>query len=165
MKVESSVITLEQYCKLESVQNQYLDSVANNEEKLIETFKDQFNFIKGQIVEVSFGDFGRIPAIVTKVNEVDENFHRSYDILLLIGTRILSTITSEKRYLWRFVDKQNEETINNYSKLIIDILDEEKEYGNYLENYELEEISYIFDDSIVIYKLPDYAKKSKLKIK
>lgn len=121
-------------------------------EELIKEFKDGYHYLKGQIVEVSLTWFGRIPVIVTNVNQPDENGHFSYDIIILLGERNKSFIESKNRYLWRFTEKANEQTPENIQKLTTKLFTREYQYGELFKDINLEELCYQDGDQIV--KIP-----------
>ena len=122
--------------------------------ELIETFTNGFNYLKGQLVEVGLTGVGRTPAIITKVNDRDENGHLTYNIVILLGNRSKSFIESKERYLWRFVEQENNETIENFNKLISTIFTPEYGYDVYFSHeYGLDSICYLTDNSIISYDL------------
>ena len=122
--------------------------------ELIETFTSGFNYLKGQLFEVGLTGVGRTPAIITKVNDRDENGHLTYDILILLGNRTKSSIQSKERYIWRFAERQNDETIENFNKLISAIFTPEYGYDVYFSHeYGLDSICYLIGDSIISYDL------------
>lgn len=122
--------------------------------ELIETFTNGFNYLKGQLVEVGLTGVGRTPAIITKVHDRDENGHLTYDIIILLGNRSKSSIESKERYLWRFVEQENNETIENFNKLISAIFTPEYGYDVYFSHeYGIDSICYLTDDSIISYDL------------
>ena len=147
-----SVATLEQLQQSPSFMELYLHS--EDELELTETFTNGFNYLKGQIVEISLTGFGRVPAIVTKVNDRDINGHLSYDIIILLGERNKSAIRSEERYLWRFTEKANENTIKNYNTLIETLFNPDYGYDEFFVNdFETDTICYLSGTSIVSYNL------------
>lgn len=122
--------------------------------ELIETFTNGFNYLKGQLVEVGLTGVGRTPAIITKVHDRDENGHLTYDIIILLGNRSKSSIESKERYLWRFTEQENNETIENFNKLISVIFTPEYGYDVYFSHeYGLDSICYLTDNSIISYDL------------
>ena len=150
-----SVATLEQLQQSPSFMELYLHS--EDELELTETFTNGFNYLKGQIVEISLTGFGRVPAIVTKVNDRDQNGHLTYDIIILLGERNKSAIRSEERYLWRFTEKANENTIKNYNTLIETLFNPDYGYDEFFEffvnDFEIDTICYLSGTSIVSYNL------------
>lgn len=122
--------------------------------ELIETFTTGFNYLKGQLFEVGLTGVGRTPAIITKVNDRDENGHLTYDILILLGNRTKSSIQSKERYIWRVAEQQNDETIEKFNKLISVIFTPEYGYDVYFSHeYGLDSICYLSETSIVVYDL------------
>lgn len=147
-----SVATLEQLQQSPSFMELYLHS--EDELELTETFTNGFNYLKGQIVEISLTWFGRVPAIVTKVNDRDLNGHLTYDIIILLGERNKSAIRSEERYLWRFTEKANENTIKNYNTLIETLFNPDYGYDEFfIKDFEIDTICYLSETSIVVYDL------------
>ena len=147
-----SVATLEQLQQSPSFMELYLHS--EDELELTETFTNGFNYLKGQIVEISLTGFGKVPAIVTKVNDRDINGHLSYDIIILLGERNKSAIRSEERYLWRFTEKANENTIKNYNTLIETLFNPDYGYDEFFSHdYGIDTICYLSGTSIVSYNL------------
>lgn len=147
-----SVATLEQLQQSPSFMELYLHS--EDELELTETFTNGFNYLKGQIVEISLTGFGRVPAIVTKVNDRDINGHLTYDIIILLGERNKSAIRSEERYLWRFTEKANENTIKNYNTLIETLFNPDYGYDEFFsQDYGIDSICYLSETSIVVYDL------------
>lgn len=150
-----SVATLEQLQQSPSFMELYLHS--EDELELTETFTNGFNYLKGQIVEISLTGFGRVPAIVTKVNDRDQNGHLTYDIIILLGERNKSAIRSEERYLWRFTEKANENTIKNYNTLIETLFNPDYGYDEFFEffvnDFKIDTICYLSGTSIVSYNL------------
>lgn len=147
-----SVATLEQLQQSPSFMELYLHS--EDELELTETFTNGFNYLKGQIVEISLTGFGRVPAIVTKVNDRDINGHLAYNIIILLGERNKSAIRSEERYLWRFTEKANENTIKNYNTLIETLFNPDYGYDEFFVNdFEIDTICYLSGTSIVSYNL------------
>lgn len=150
-----SVATLEQLQQSPSFMELYLHS--EDELELTETFTNGFNYLKGQIVEISLTGFGRVPAIVTKVNDRDLNGHLTYDIIILLGERNKSAIRSEERYLWRFTEKANENTIKNYNTLIETLFNPDYGYDEFFEffvnDFKIDTICYLSGTSIVSYNL------------
>lgn len=126
----------------------------SSKEDLIRSFNDGFNYLKGQIVEVGLTAFGKVPAIVTKVNERDENGHLTYDITILLGNRSKSFIESKERYLWRFTEKADGQTIPNFINLIEKIFDPDYGYDIFfLHENNLNTLCYLSGDSIISYDL------------
>lgn len=147
-----SVATLEQLKHSPNFMELYLH--GEDELELIKTFTDGFNYLKGQLVEISLTGFGRIPAIVTKVNDRDINGHLTYDIIILLGERNKSAIRSEKRHLWRFTEEADENTIKNYNTLIETLFNPDYGYDEFFVNdFKINTICYLSGTSIVSYNL------------
>lgn len=89
-----------------NVVDKYMDHIFDTEEQVANSFNDKFNFLVGQVVELELYSSGTIPAIITKVNDIDENGHFSYNFIFLIGNRNISYIEEKERYLWRFTPKK-----------------------------------------------------------
>ncbi len=153
VEIPWSVATLEVLIKDDNFKNKYLHH-EETEDELIRTFTDGFNYIKGQIVELSLTGFGRVPAVVININDRDVNGHLTYDIVLFIGERNKSAIKSKERYLWRFTEKADENTISNFNKLIEIIFNPKYGYDElFSKDYEIDTLCYLNENSIVSYNL------------
>lgn len=120
-------------------------------EETIESFTNGFNYLEGQIVEISLTSVGRVPAIVTKVNDRDENGHLSYDIVVLIGERNKSALNGEKRYLWRFTEKPNSKTKDNISNVLKTLFNPSLGYNeHFISDYGIEALCYIDETGMMI---------------
>ena len=153
IEIPWGVTTLEVLIKDTKFKNKYMYHEEDDAE-LIKTFTDGFNYIKGQIVEISLTGFGKIPAIITNINDRDVNNHLTYDIVILFGGRNKSVIKSKDRYLWRFTEKADENTIDNFNKLIEIIFNPSYGYDEFFaRDVELGTICYLSGTSIVSYNL------------
>ena len=152
IEIPWSVTTLEQLQQSPGFMELYLH--CEDELELIETFTNGFNYLKGQIVEISLTGFGRVPAIVTKVNNRDENDHLTYNIVILLGERNKSAIRSEERYLWRFTEKADENTIKNFNTIIETLFNPNYGYDEFfVKDFEIDTICYLTETSIISYNL------------
>lgn len=147
---EVTKVSLQEYFS-ESGEKYDTDSM----EELIKEFKDGYHYLKGQIVEISLTGFGRIPVIVTNVNPQDENGHFSYDIIILLGERNKSFIESKGRYLWRFTEKANEQTLENIQRLTSKLFTKEYQYGEIFKDIDLDELCYQDGEQIVKIQVSD----------
>ena len=153
IEIPYGITTLDVLINETNFKNKYMHHEENDAE-LIKTFTDGFNYIKGQIVEISLTGFGKVPAIVTKVNDRDENGHLTYDIVILIGERNKSAIKSTERYLWRFTEKTDENSINNFNKLIEILYNPKFGYDEFfVQDYGINTICYLSGESIISYDL------------
>lgn len=120
-------------------------------EQLIEEFNKGYHYLTGQIVEITLTGLGRIPVVVTKVHQKDINGHYTYDIMMLIGDRMKSTVKSTERYLWRFTETPNEDTMTNIMKLVDVLFDENNQYGQLFEYDDTlpAELCYVSGDNII----------------
>lgn len=149
-----SVMTLDQFVKLDEVKDLYLDNVIETEEELIKSFNDGFNFVKGQIVNINLTGCGSTPALVTKINDRDINGHLSYDVFVFIGEGTKSFIKTEERYLWRFVEKPNENSVQKYKNLIEVLMTKEFQYDKFFEvETDLKNVCYLNDNTLISYKI------------
>lgn len=153
IEIPWSVTTLEQMLNSPEFKELYYYHEETDED-LVKTFTDGFNYLKGQIVEISLTGFGKVPAIVTKVNDRDENGHLTYDIVLLIGERNKSAMRSNERYLWRFTEKVDDQTIPNFNTLIEKLFNPKYGYDEFFsQDYGIDSICYLSETSIVVYDL------------
>lgn len=153
IEIPWGVTTLDVLIQDTNFKDKYLQH-EDTDEELIETFTNGFNYVKGQIVEISLTGFGRIPAIVTNINDRDINGHLTYDIVILLGERNKSAIKSKERYLWRFTEKADENTINNFNKLIEILYNPVYGYDEYfIKDSEIDSICYLTGTTLISYNL------------
>lgn len=161
IEIPWSITTLEQIVKNEEIKNFYCLHEENDQE-LIKTFTDGFNYLKGQIVEISLTGFGTVPAIITNVNDRDINGHLTYDIVILIGERNKSVVRSTERYLWRFTEKVNDLTIEKFNKLIETLYNPIYGYNEFfIQDYGIDSICYLSGESVISYNLKQINQEAK----
>lgn len=149
-----------------NVMERYKDNILTTDQEVSDSFNDKFNFLVGQIIELEIYNGGTVPAIISKINDRDENGHNSYDIIFFIGNRNISIIEEKERYIWRFVPKKF--NVKRIKKFIDEINNPQNKFNVFreelLNNYGINFLYSIENNKILTVEIDKNFEQPSLKI-
>lgn len=149
-----------------NVMERYKDNILTTDLEVSDSFNDKFNFLVGQIIELEIYNGGTVPAIISKINDRDENGHNSYDIIFFIGNRNISIIEEKERYIWRFVPKKF--NVKRIKKFIDEINNPQNKFNVFreelLNNYGINFLYSIENNKILTVEIDKNFEQPSLKI-